>query len=240
MIRIAAVGDLHYDSRSKNRLRSQFEALEGQADLFLVAGDLTQHGALDEAAALVEDLKGLSIPVLSVLGNHDFHSNLENEIAALLREAGIIVLEGASAEFQIRGHSVGVMGIKGFGGGFSGACISEFGEPEMKAFAQHARLQAESLRTGLEALRTDFRFALLHFSPIEATVMGERREIYPFLGSYLLAEAIDAIGCDGAFHGHAHHGLERGSTPGGTPVRNVAQFVIRRPYNIYSFQLKHH
>jgi Icc-related predicted phosphoesterase len=236
MIRIAAVGDVHYDQKSRNRLRAQFEALEGRADLLLIAGDLTQHGTVEEAEALMVDLKDLPIPVVSVLGNHDYHSNQEREIGALLKENGVTILEGESVEFKVRDHTVGIMGLKGFGGGFAGACVTEFGEPEMKAFAHHARVQAEILRRGLEALETDYKFALLHFSPIDGTLLGEKREIYPFLGSYLLAEAIDAAGCDGAFHGHAHHGLERGVTPGGVPVRNVAQLVIRHAYNIYSFE----
>ena len=236
MIRVAAVGDVHYDQRSRNRLRAQFELLGEKADLLLIAGDLTQHGTLEEASALVDDLKGLAVPVFAVLGNHDFHSNQQIEIGNLLRDNGIVLLEGESAEIRIREHRVGIMGLKGFGGGFAGACISEFGEPETKAFAHHARVQADILRRGLEALETDYKFALLHFSPIEGTLLGKKREIYPFLGSYLLGEAIDAVGCDGAFHGHAHHGLERGTTPGGIPVRNVAQYVIRHAYNIYSFE----
>jgi Icc-related predicted phosphoesterase len=129
-----------------------------------------------------------------------------------------------------------VAGIKGFGGGFFGACVTEFGEPETRNFAHHARLQAEILSANLSKLDTDFRFALTHFSPVDGTLLGEKREIYPFLGSYLLAEAIDSNPVDAAFHGHAHHGVERGMTPGGVPVRNVALNVIRHAYNIYSFE----
>jgi Icc-related predicted phosphoesterase len=236
VIRVAAIGDVHYDRYSRNRLRAGFESLAGRADLLLIAGDLTQHGTVEEAEALADDLRELSVPVVSVLGNHDFHSGQNEEIERLLRDRGLIVLEGETAELKIREHTVGIMGLKGFGGGFAGACVTEFGEPEMKAFARFARVQGEVLRSGLESLETDYRFALLHFAPIEGTLLGEKREIYPFLGSYLLGEAIDATLCDGAFHGHAHHGLERGSTPGGVPVRNVAQMVIRHAYNIYSFE----
>jgi Icc-related predicted phosphoesterase len=173
---------------------------------------------------------------VSVLGNHDLHSNQQEVFSKLLVVNGVFVLEGQSAELKVREHTVGIMGVKGFGGGFAGACVTEFGEPQMKAFAHHARAQAEILRRGLDSLTTDYRFALTHFSPIDGTLLGEKREIYPFLGSYLMAEAIDAAGCDGAFHGHAHHGLERGMTPGGVPVRNVAQLVIRHAYNVYSFE----
>lgn len=236
MIRVAAVGDVHYDKRSRDRLKAQFEGLAERADLLMIAGDLTQAGTIEEAQTLAYDLSSVPVPVVTVLGNHDYHQDQQQAITDLLRNTGVTVLEGSSAVFKIRDYSVGVTGLKGFGGGFFGACVTEFGEPEMKAFARHARLQAEILKNGLENLSTDYRFALLHFSPIETTLLGERKEIYPFLGSYLLAEAIDAAGADGVFHGHAHFGTERGVTPGGIPVRNVATTVIRHAYNIYSFE----
>jgi Icc-related predicted phosphoesterase len=236
VIRIAAVGDVHYDKNSRNRLRPTFEALEGRADILMIAGDLTNSGRVEEAQALADDLKGLPIPVISVLGNHDYHSDQEKAIHQTLREAGVITLEGETTILDVRGQSVGVLGLKGFGGGFGGACVTEFGEPETKAFARHAKYQADMIRKGLAGLETDYRFVLLHYSPIESTLLGEKKEIFPFLGSYLLAEAIDASGADGVFHGHAHLGTERGNTPGGVPVRNVAQMVIRHAYNIYSFE----
>jgi len=237
VIRIAAVGDVHYDRHSKDKLASHFEALSDRADLLLIAGDLTQSGAIEEAQALAEDLRRATVPVAAILGNHDFHQNNEKEILKTLRAAGVVALEGQTARFEVRGRSVGIMGLKGFGGGFSGACVTEFGEPETKAFARHARQQADLLREGLQALNTDYRFALLHFSPVEETLLGEKREIYPFLGSYMLGDAIDAAGADAAFHGHAHIGSEKGTTPGGVPVRNVAQMVIRHAYQIYSFDV---
>jgi Icc-related predicted phosphoesterase len=236
VIRIAAVGDVHYDRHPRQQLRTHFEALADKADLLLIAGDLTQSGALDEAKAIAEDLSHVPIPVVTVLGNHDYHQNQQTEILKLLKEAGVTALEGESASFKVRGKTVGVMGLKGFGGGFFGACVTEFGETEMKAFAHHGRAQAEILRNGLERLNTDYKFALLHFSPVEGTLLGEKKEIYPFLGSYLLAEAIDATPINGAFHGHAHLGVEKASTPGGVPVRNVAQMVIRHAYKVYTFE----
>jgi Icc-related predicted phosphoesterase len=236
VIRIAAVGDVHYDRNSRNRLRSHFETLNEKADLLLIAGDLTQSGSVDEAEALVHDLSFASVPVVTVLGNHDFHQNREEEIIQLMSNSGITTLEGGAATFNIRGKSVGIVGLKGFGGGFFGACITEFGEPEMKAFAHHCRAQAEVLRSGLEQLDTDYKFVLLHFSPVEGTLLGEKKEIYPFLGSYLLAEEIDRGKVNGAFHGHAHMGAEKASTPGGVPVRNVAQMVIRHAYKVYTFE----
>ena len=145
-------------------------------------------------------------------------------------------LEGQSVYFQVGKFRVGIAGLKGFGGGFIGASITEFGEPEMKSFAHQTKLQAEVLQRELSQLDADFRFALLHYSPIEATLLGERREIFPFMGSYLLSEAIDSVGADCVFHGHAHLGTERGATPRGIPVRNVAQPVIRSAYRIYYFE----
>ncbi len=236
MIRVAAVGDVHYGRSSRHDLRDQFRALSGRADLLLIAGDLTQSGSPEEARALTEDLGEVKVPIIAVLGNHDFQQNRQEEIRDALRSSGIFSLEGDTAVVSIRGYSVGVVGLKGFGGGFFGACVSEFGENETKSFAHHGRVQAEILRAGLRTLQADFRFVLIHYSPIEATLLGERREIYPFLGSYLLAEAVDSIGADAVFHGHAHKGVERGSTPGGIPVRNVAAPVIRHAYNIYTFE----
>jgi Icc-related predicted phosphoesterase len=235
MIRVAAVGDVHFDAQSRDRLRPHFLQLSEKADLLLIAGDLTQHGSIAEAAALAHDLSGLSVPVIAVLGNHDYHLGREIEIRQLLEEAGVITLEGQSTRLSVRGASVGVAGIKGFGGGFVGACVSDFGENETKSFARYARLQADTLRRELEGLATDYRFALTHYSPVEGTLLGEKKEIYPFLGSYLLAEAIDSVRVDGAFHGHAHLGTEKAATPGGIPVRNVALTVIRHAYNVYSF-----
>jgi len=236
VIRVAAVGDVHYDRACRNRLRPYFEALAEKADLLLLAGDLTKAGTLEEAQALADDLRSVRVPTAAVLGNHDYHSNQESEIRAVLRESGIIPLEGEVARFEIGGRSVGVAGLKGFGGGFGGACCTEFGEPETKAFARHSKRQADLLRQILVGLDTDYRFVLLHYSPVDSTLLGEKREIYPFLGSYLLAEAIDSVGADAVFHGHAHFGTERGSTPGGVPVRNVAQMVIRHAYNVYTFE----
>ncbi len=235
MIRVASVGDVHYDANSRNRLRPHFIQLSEKADVLLLAGDLTQRGEIEEASALAHDLKDLPVPVVAVLGNHDYHTGQQERIRELLEDVGVITLEGQSAKFSVRGVSVGIAGLKGFGGGFFGACVTEFGEEETKRFAHHARSQAEILKRELLTLDTDFRFALLHYSPIEGTLLGEKPQIFPFLGSYLLAEAIDAGSADGAFHGHAHLGTEKGATPGGVPVRNVALTVIRHAYNVYSF-----
>jgi Icc-related predicted phosphoesterase len=238
MIRVAAVGDLHYDRNSSGRLRAYFESLGEKADLLLVAGDLTQAGTVEEARALADDLAHCPVPVFSVLGNHDYHSDQQEQIREELRSRGVEPLEGDARVIRVRDRTVAIVGLKGFGGGFGGACCTEFGEPETKAFARIARTQAARLREALESVEADFKFVLLHYAPVDATLLGEKREIYPFLGSYLLAEAIDAVGADCVFHGHAHHGTERGMTSGGVPVRNVAQMVIRHAYNVYTFQYR--
>lgn len=230
---IAAVGDLHVGHDCAGLTRARFSEIAHHADALLLAGDLTQHGLLEEARVLADDLHDVAIPVVAVLGNHDYHAGQEHEISHALEEAGVRVLQGTSVSLRLRGRTVGIAGSKGFGTGFAGATGSEFGEPEMKAFVRYAKEQARALELALSALRTDVRVALTHYAPCPDTLEGERREIYPFLGSYLLAEAIDAAGCDLALHGHAHRGKEIGVTPAGVPVRNVAQHVIGEAYRVY-------
>ncbi len=233
-VRVAAVADIHFGTDSAGRLRPYLEELSERADLLVIAGDVTTCGGRDEARVLAADLRGADVPVLAVLGNHDYHGGHEEEVRAILEGAGVQVLEGESTIVQVNGSRVGVAGIKGFGGGFAGACGAEFGEPEMKAFIRHTRSVAEQLEDTLRTLDADVRVALLHYAPVKGTLLGERLEIYPFLGSYLLAEAVDRGGADLVFHGHAHRGVEKGITPGGIHVRNVALPVIRRAYNVYA------
>jgi Icc-related predicted phosphoesterase len=234
MIRIAAVGDIHYDKGSSGRLTKYFSGLRDTADILLLAGDLTQLGTIEEITVLAEDLGECEIPIVAVLGNHDYHSDLGDKVSEILTEAGVTVLEGTAVTFRFGSSTVGIAGSKGFGGGFVGACGSDFGEKEMKAFIRFTKNRAEALKTALAGLETDYKIALTHYSPVAETLLGEKKEIYPFLGSYLLAEAIDRGGADIAFHGHAHHGVEKGLTPGGIPVRNVAFPVIRHAFNIYN------
>jgi Icc-related predicted phosphoesterase len=234
MIRIAAVGDVHYDKGSGGRLNKYLTGIHESADLLLLAGDLTQLGTIEEISVLADDLKECDIPIIAVLGNHDFHSDLGDKVCEVLTQANVIVLEGTAATFNIGNDTVGIAGSKGFGGGFVGACASDFGEKEMKAFIRFTKQRAEALKNALAGLDTDYKISLTHYSPVAETLLGEKKEIYPFLGSYLLAEAIDSGGADIAFHGHAHHGVEKGLTPGGIPVRNVAFPVIRHAFNIYN------
>ncbi len=236
MIRVAAVGDIHLGPTSAGTLRPAFETLRASADLLLLAGDLTRHGTPDEAAVVAGEVTDLGVPVVAVLGNHDYHSDQQDEVTAVLGEAGVTVLEGRSTVVDVGGTPVGIAGVKGFGGGFAGRNGGEFGEPEMKAFIRYTRRCADGLRQSLDGLKERgcaVRIALTHYAPVPDTLAGEPLEIFPFLGSYLLAEAVDEAGADLAVHGHAHLGTEHGMTSGGVRVRNVAQPVIGRAFAVY-------
>lgn len=234
MIQVAAVGDVHCGVECSGKIKQYVPELEKRADLFLIAGDLTKVGHVEEVMVLSRDLKGSQVPTVMVLGNHDYHSNQQTEITQHLESEGLYVLEQSSVTFDIKGCRVGVYGLKGFGGGYLGACGSDFGEPEMKSFVRHTKRMAQTLHEGLMNLDADFKIVLMHYSPTPDTLKGEKPEIYPFLGSYLLGQAVDEAGADVIFHGHAHKGVEKGLTPGGIPVRNVAQPVIKHAFNIYS------
>ena len=234
MIRIAAVGDVHVGDDTHGRLREAWRHVNDTADVLLLAGDLTRCGTADEARILIDELADVQVPVVTVLGNHDHHADETSKLRGVLEHAGVCVLEGDGTVLEVGGQRLGVAGTKGFGGGFSGACTSEFGEPETKAFARHSREVAGTLHAALDALDCDVKVALTHYAPVPDTLVGERLEIYPFLGSYLLGEAIDAGGASLALHGHAHAGSEKGVTPGGVSVRNVAQPVIRQAYALYT------
>jgi Icc-related predicted phosphoesterase len=233
-IRIAAVGDIHASVESRGRLRPHYAALKDRADALLIAGDLTNFGRIEEAQVLAGELDGAPVPVVAVLGNHDHHHGAADAIRETLERAGVTMLEGESVTLEVRGRTLGIAGAKGFCGGFKGSHGHKFGEPEMKAFIQAADDAAHALETQLRSLRTDYRIALIHYAPVRDTVEGERPEIFPYLGAYQLAEAIDRAGADLALHGHAHYGSVEGVTPGGIPVRNVAMPLIRMPYAIYT------
>jgi Icc-related predicted phosphoesterase len=234
MIRIAAVGDVHVDKDVVGRYRPALDQLPGVADALLIAGDLTRHGTVEEAKCFATEFGGLGVPVVLVLGNHDYQSDQQHDVAQVLTDAGLTVLEGTSTVLELHGHRVGIAGVKGFGGGFAGACASNFGEPEMKAFVGHTEQIAASLEAALQQVADcDAVVALTHYAPVPETLVGEPLEIYPFLGCYQLGRAIDAAPTSLALHGHAHAGSERGRTPGGVPVRNVAHPVIKQAYNVY-------
>jgi Icc-related predicted phosphoesterase len=233
VIRIAAVADVHLGEDARGRLRPALEHVGDHADVLLLGGDLTRHGSMDEAEVVADEFAGLDVPVIAVLGNHDHHSDNADKMTALLEEHGIRVLEGDGLTLDVNGRTLGIAGVKGFGGGFAGKCASAFGEREMKDFVEHTIEISGRLHTALDALDADVRVALTHYAPIPETLRGEPPEIYPFLGSYLLGEAIDEAGADLAVHGHAHFGCEQGVTPGGVRVRNVAQPIIQTAYSVY-------
>jgi Icc-related predicted phosphoesterase len=188
-----------------------------------------------EAEVLAREMADAPVPVITVLGNHDYHSGEEKAVRSALEQAGVRVLEGESEVVEVDGTRVGIAGVKGFCGGFAGASATDFGEPEMKGFIRETKHSAGRLRDALADMSADVRVALMHYSPVKETLHGEPPEIYAFLGSYLLAEAVDREGADLVLHGHAHRGAEHGVTPGGVPVRNVAQPVINRPYRVFVF-----
>jgi len=233
VIRVAAVGDIHLGTDNVEAFADSIRSAEHDADLLLLAGDLSRCGEPEEARLVCRSVGDLDLPVVAVLGNHDHHAGRPGEFREQLESSGICVLEGEATVVDVDGCLVGIAGSKGFGGGFAGACASDFGEAEMKRFVGHTMDVSEQLRAALDGLDTDVRLALLHYSPVPDTLRGERLEIFPFLGSYLLAEAIDEVGVDLALHGHAHAGVEHGVTPGGTQVRNVAMPVIRSSYRVY-------
>ena len=233
-VRVAAVGDIHIGVDSRGIFRQRVEKLPEHADMLLFAGDYTMWGAASEAAVLAEDLKALEMPMFGVLGNHDFHSDESKKIVDILDEVGLRILECEGTVVDVGGRSVAIAGAKGFGGGFEGACGSDFGEPEMKAFIRHTHDISERFCVALTAVEADVKIALLHYAPVRDTLVGEKPEIYGWLGSYLLGQAIDRAGADIAIHGHAHAGSFEGRTSGGVPVYNVAEQVIAKPYHVFT------
>jgi Icc-related predicted phosphoesterase len=237
VIRVAAIGDVHVGLDDRDTLAPALAGIGADADVLLIAGDLTRHGDPAEAAVLADELRGAvrDVPVLAVLGNHDHHLDQEQAVSRALEQGGVTMLELRTAMLDVGGQRLAVVGAKGFGGGFEGACGSEFGEREMKAFVRHTRETSERLQELLVQARADADqvVVLLHYSPTRETCAGERHEIFPFLGSYLLAEAIDHVGADLVLHGHAHHGTEIGATAGGVPVRNVARPLVGVAYRRY-------
>ncbi|MBF0332939.1 MAG: metallophosphoesterase [Alphaproteobacteria bacterium] len=224
-LRVAAIGDLHVGEGHRHPFRDLFAEISQAADVLALCGDLTNLGTLREAEILAEDLRSCSIPVLGVLGNHDHESGRGGEVMEMLEQGGMLPLEARTQVID----GVGFAGVKGFGGGFEGRMLGAFGEPAIKSFVGEAIGEAMRLENALRALAEEAErlVVVLHYAPIPATVEGEAREIYPFLGSSRLAETIDRFPVAAVFHGHAHHGVHRGQTPRGVPVYNCAQTVIK-------------
>ena len=223
--RLAAAADLHQRQEQHGRFREFVKAVNGEAEGLVLAGDLTDHGLVDEAKALAEALSQLRVPCCAVLGNHDFEGNAVKEIVRILNDVKVVVLDGDHAVFDKR---IGIAGVKGFAGGFERSLLQAFGEPAVKAFVQEAVNEGLKLEAALAQLDLPKKVVLMHYAPIAATTDGEIAEIRPFLGTTRLAAPCDAFGALAVFHGHAHHGAPSGRTPGGIPVYNVAMPVLKR------------
>lgn len=223
--RIAAVGDLHCGLDDVGTYRELFAEVNGQADVLVLAGDLTHRGLAAEFKVLLGELTEVKIPIVAVLGNHDYDSGEVREGVAIVRKRGVHLLSGDSFQLNER---VGFAGVKGFMGGFGRGTLTAFGEPETKAFVGAAIAEVHALELALRRLATPVRVAVLHYAPILATVMGEPEIIHPFLGTDRLADALDRYGATVAFHGHAHSGTFSGRTPGGVPVFNVSLSILRK------------
>ena len=232
-LRVAAIGDLHVTEDSSAPYRELFAEISASADVLVLCGDLTNFGKTGEAEILAEDIRACAIPVIGVLGNHDHECGQPEAVCRILHEAGMTVLDEQAVEIE----GVGFAGVKGFLGGFGRGELAPFGEPIVKAFVDEAMNEARKLENGLRSLRTSRSVAVLHYSPTVETLEGEPQAIYQYLGSQRLADAIDRFDhVKAVVHGHAHHGTYEGRTPRGTPVYNVAQFVLKplfgKPYTI--------
>lgn len=222
-VRVAAVADVHVHEGTRAEWRDLLAAIDGEADILVLAGDLTNRGLAREAEVLVDSLGAFRLPIVAVLGNHDVESGQQDEVTRILCGAGVMMLDDEPHEV----NGVGFAGVKGFCGGFESHALSPFGEEMIKHFVRESLDEALRLESGLARLRTEHRIAVLHYAPVRATVEGEPPEIFPFLGSSRLAEPLDHFGVTATVHGHAHHGSARGQTKGGVPVYNVALPLMR-------------
>jgi Icc-related predicted phosphoesterase len=224
-VRVAAVSDLHCGKASQGTYQPLFNPINDRADVLLLCGDLTDHGLPEEAQVLVRELAGtVKVPMLAVLGNHDWHAGKQDEVEHVLTEAGVKVLDGDDCEV----YGVGFAGVKGFCGGFGRHTLEAWGEEIVKKFVYEAVEEALKLEKALARLQTPQKIAILHYAPIKATVEGEPEPIHPFLGSSRLEEPLNRYPVMAVFHGHAHHGSPEGRTREGVPVYNVALPVLRQ------------
>lgn len=225
LLRLAAMGDLHVSKNSQGSFQPLFSQISESADVLALCGDFTDYGLPDEARVLARELTAaMNIPVIGVLGNHDYEGGKPDEIRQILTDGGVTVLDGEATEV----HGVGFAGVKGFAGGFGRGALGPWGEHAIKAFVQEAVDEALKLEAALARLRTQKRIALLHYSPIRATVEGEPPEIFAYLGSSRLEEPINRYRVTAVFHGHAHRGTAEGRTSTGVPVHNVSMPLLAR------------
>jgi Icc-related predicted phosphoesterase len=224
-VRIAAIGDIHVSKTSQGQFQPLFSQISNSADVLVLCGDFTDYGLPEEARILARELtSAVKIPVVAVLGNHDYEGGKPDEIARILTDAGVKVLDGEATEV----HGIGFAGVKGFCGGFGRGALGPWGETAIKAFVQEAVDESLKLEAALARLRTSRRVAVLHYAPIRGTVEGEPIEIFPWLGSSRLEEPINRYRVSAVFHGHAHRGAPEGKTSTGVPVYNVAMPLLAR------------
>ncbi len=224
-IRVAAAGDLHCRDMDQGRFRQFVKQVNEEADILLLCGDLTDHGRPDEAKVLAEELSSLRVPAVAVLGNHDYECGKEHELIGELQKVNVRCLDGDAFVFE---KTLGIAGIKGFGGGFGRATLQAFGEAHTKAYVQEAVSEALKLEMALGRMNLPRKLVIMHYSPVLATIEGENPEIRAFLGSSRLANPVDDYGADAVFHGHAHMGTLKGATEKGVPVFNVAMPLLQR------------
>ena len=223
-MRIAATADLHFSPARFNQLHDQLNRVRDEADVFILAGDLTNFGKPEEMEPLLNVLVRLRVPIIAVLGNHDFESDRQAELTRMMSQEGIKVLDGSAYERD----GVGFAGTKGFVGGVGRGVLTAFGEQEVKTFVRASIDETLRLERAMSQLRTPKRVVVLHYAPIAATIQGESLDIFPFLGTSRLAEVIDRHGADLVIHGHAHNGACDGKTATGIPVHNVAITLLQR------------
>ncbi len=226
IVRLAALSDIHYSKSSQGSLQPLFTEIAEAADVLLLGGDLTDYGLPEEARILAKDLAPVKIPVVAVLGNHDYEAGEEKELSRILTDVGVHILDGDTWEY----HNVGFAGVRGFCGGFGRGALGPWGEKIIKDFVHEAVQEALKLESALARLKSDHRIVLLHYAPIRATVEGESPEIFPFLGSSRLEDPISRFDVTAVFHGHAHKGAPEGRTQTGIPVFNVAHAVLKANY----------
>ena len=222
-MRIAALADLHFTPAAYEGIKTLMERVRDDADVLLLAGDLTNYGKVSEMEPLLNVLVRLRLPVIAVLGNHDYESGQEAELMKLMTDEGIKVLDGTAYERD----GVGFAGTKGFIGGFGRGVLTAFGDPEIKRIVQASIDEALKLERAMSQLRTEKRVVVMHYAPVIGTVTGEPAEIFPYLGTSRLAEVVDRHGANLIVHGHAHHGAREGKTVGGVPVYNVALHLLQ-------------
>lgn len=224
LLKVAALADLHVEEDQRHPHRELFAEISRAADVMVIAGDLTDLGTPREAEIFAEDLSACSIPVVAVLGNHDYESDCVDEVRRIVRGAGVHLLDGTAVEIG----GVGFVGVKGFAGGFGRRMLGAFGEPAYKRFVNETLSEALRLENAMRTVRSERALVVLHYAPVADTLEGEPLEIFPFLGCSRLAEVIDRFTVSAIVHGHAHTGKYEGRTPAGQPVFNVAS-QIQKP-----------